>query len=257
MAQSSALLYALRHSECLIMDIIKDFLLLTVRIISLFPLLLIVTLFMGKRSVAELPVFDYLIVIALGAIAGADIADPNINHLHTAAATILIAILQRVVSMWTIKNRKLGKYITFEPTLVVQDGIFLVKNLRRIRYSVDTILQMLRENQVFDVGEVHLAIVEASGKLTVHKKPANQSVTLQDLGIQENGIGVSYPVIIEGKVHTEVLQAMNVTEGWLRQEILKQGILDLQEVFFASIDDKLQLRISTMKQTETGPQIIN
>ncbi|MCS3600250.1 uncharacterized membrane protein YcaP (DUF421 family) [Bacillus sp. JUb91] len=36
---------------------------------------------MGKRAIGELPIFDFLIIITLGAVVGADIADPSIKHL--------------------------------------------------------------------------------------------------------------------------------------------------------------------------------
>lgn len=45
--------------------------------------MLFVTIMMGRRSIAELPVFDFLVVITLGAVVGADLADPNIDHIHT------------------------------------------------------------------------------------------------------------------------------------------------------------------------------
>lgn len=66
------------------------------RIITILPLLLIVTLLMGKRAIGELPVFDFLIIVTLGAVVGADIADPSIHHLPTAMAIIGIGILQKL-----------------------------------------------------------------------------------------------------------------------------------------------------------------
>lgn len=66
------------------METVKEILVVYGRIITILPLLLVVTLFMGKRSIGEMPVFDFLIIITLGAVVGADIADPKIEHLHTA-----------------------------------------------------------------------------------------------------------------------------------------------------------------------------
>lgn len=56
-----------------------------------------------------------------------------------------MGILQKIVASWKISNRKLDKLLTFEPTIVIQDGKFLDKNLKKIRYSIDNVLQMLRE----------------------------------------------------------------------------------------------------------------
>lgn len=63
------------------MELWKELGIVTMRIATLFPLLLGVTLFMGRRSIGELPVFDFLIILALGSVIGADIANPQIEHL--------------------------------------------------------------------------------------------------------------------------------------------------------------------------------
>lgn len=81
------------------------------RIITIIPCLLIMTLFMGKRAIGEVPVFDFLIIIVLGAVAGADIADPDIPHVYTFLTIIAIGVLQIIVkieiktpSFWTNDN---------------------------------------------------------------------------------------------------------------------------------------------------------
>jgi uncharacterized membrane protein YcaP (DUF421 family) len=225
-------------------ELAKELLILLGRIITILPLLLVVTLVMGKRSIAELPVFDFLIIITLGAVVGADIADPDISHIHTAVAIVAIGLFQFFMSRWMIKNRTFGRIVTFEPTLVVRNGTFLVSNIKHIRYSLDNILQMLRENDVFDVNDVEIALVESNGKLTVQKKQSKEQVTLEDMGISKVAGGFSYPVIVEGKIYTDVLEKLNLTEAWLKQHLNKKGILDIERVFYASVNDKHELHIS-------------
>jgi uncharacterized membrane protein YcaP (DUF421 family) len=130
------------------MDFAKDSLLIAGRIATIFPLMLIIGLFMGKRSLGELPVFDFLVILALGSVVGADIAEPSVNHIHIAIAIILIGLMQRLVSSLTIKSRTFGKLISFEPTVVIHQGNLLVHNLKKARYSIDNILQMLREKDL-------------------------------------------------------------------------------------------------------------
>jgi uncharacterized membrane protein YcaP (DUF421 family) len=238
------------------MEMVKDLLLVYGRILTILPLMLLVTLFMGKRSIGEMPVFDFLIIITLGAVVGADIADPDISHIHTAAAITSIGLLQRLVSKWIIKNRLFGKLITFEPTAVIRNGTFLVGNLRRIRYSVDNVLQMLREKEIFDVNDVELALVEANGKLTVHKKPNKANVTVEDLGIAKMSGGVSYPVIVEGKIYPEILGQIKLTESWLKQQLNKKGITNIDQIFFASVNENHELHVSLFNNiTSSMPRI--
>ena len=92
------------------MELMKELLIVAGRTLTIIPLMLVITLYMGKRSMGELPVLDFLVIIIIGTIAGADLADPNISHIHTAVAIILIGLFQKVITTLTIKYRKLGMY---------------------------------------------------------------------------------------------------------------------------------------------------
>lgn len=224
------------------------------RIVTIIPLLLFVTLFMGRRSIGEMPVFDFLIIITLGAVVGADIADPSIHHLPTIVSIIAIGILQRVVSKWIISNRKIGRMITFEPAIVIWKGQLLHDNLRRIRYPIDNILVMLREHQIFDLSEVDTAIIESNGKLTVQKKVEKQNVTKEDLQIHPSTPHLlSFPLIMEGKIDQAVLFSLGLDENWLRKNLQKQGISDEKEVFFASINEEKHLSVSLYHPSSLSP----
>lgn len=226
------------------MEILKDFFILMGRIITILPLILVVTLIMGKRSIAELPVFDFLVIITLGAVVGADIADPEVQHLPTAIAIIIIGLFHIIVSTLKIKFRKFGHIITFEPTIVIQEGKFVVKNLRKIRYSIDNILQMLREKDVFDINDVYLGIVESNGAISVLKNPNKTEVTLEDMNLTKDTSSISYPVIIEGMLYKDVLIKLNLTEDWLNEQLINIGVKNIDEIFFASINDKKEFQAS-------------
>ena len=242
------------------MELIKEFSILAGRIITILPLLLIIILIMGKRSIAELPVFDFLVVVILGAVVGADIADPEIEHIHTAAAIVLIGIFHIIITTLKIKYRKFGHIITFEPTIVIQEGKFIVKNLRKIRYSIDNILQMLREKDVFDINDVHLGIVEANGNMSIIKKPGKTEVTLEDLNLTKDAYGISYPVIIDGVVEKNVLAKLNLTEDWLNQQLSNLGVKNAMEVFFATVNEKNEFHAllkNTIQNNDDLPPIYN
>lgn len=210
------------------LDTLKDIALVLGRIATIFPLLLAVTLFMGRRSIGELPVFDFLIIIALGSVVGADIADPNVEHLPTAVAIFAIGLLQKLVAFLVMRRRWFGKWVTFEPIVVVQDGRPIAANLRKVKYTLDNILQMLREAGVFDVGSVNIAILEANGKLSVY---------------ENNGKSISYPIVIDGRLERRTLKSLDLTEEWLHDR-LKAESMELGDVYFASLDEQRNLIVT-------------
>ncbi|WP_254853976.1 DUF421 domain-containing protein [Halobacillus salinus] len=213
------------------------------RIITILPLLLALTLYMGKRSVGELPVFDLLVLLVLGSVVGADIADPDIQHIHTIVAMLMIAILQKVIIWAKLNNRKVGKWLTFEPTVVIYKGKLIEKNIASIDYSIDNILGMLREKDVFLVEDVELAIIEANGMLSVKKSAETEAVTRSDQGIVHRGGGYEIPLILDGKVENKALDELGKTEEWLNEALTALGVLECRKVFYAAITNKGEMTV--------------
>ncbi|MFP7492889.1 DUF421 domain-containing protein [Terribacillus saccharophilus] len=221
-------------------EFIHDNLIVLVRIVTIIPLMLIVTLFMGKRAIGEMPVFDFLIVVILGALVGADIADPEIEHLPTAFAIIAIGLFQKAIVKWKISSRRIGKLLTLGPTVVVQNGTLLFENMEKIQYSIDNILFMLRQKSVFNIEEVETAVVEPNGTLSILLKPDVLPVTRKDLHLLQHTSAIAFPVISEGYIHHETLIYLSLDEVWLNSQLAAQNINDINQVFFASISQSLQ-----------------
>lgn len=235
------------------MELIKELGLVTVRIVTIFPLMLGITLIIGKRSIANMSVFDYLIIIALGAIIGADLADPAISHIHTAYTIIIIGLIQKYVAIGVLKHRKFGKWITFEPTVVIRNGHFQDRSLRKIHYTIDNILQMLRDKGVFDIRHVELAVVEANGDLSVEKISSQKPLTPNDIGINGGQASISVPVVLEGHIDARALEQMNLTPGWLMTQLQMIGIEDMDKIFFASVNGQHELHVSLKISDDPNP----
>lgn len=234
------------------MDILMDSIKVVGRIVTILPFLLFLGLYMGKRSIGEVPVFDFLVVLVLGAVVGADIADPKIDHIHTVVAMTAIAFLQKVLIYFKLKNRKFGKLMTFEPTAVVYKGEFLTENLKRINYSVDNILQMLREKDIFQVKDVGIAIVEANGKLSVSLTPEKQTVRVSDLNIEAKEMEYEVPIILDGEIQTGILERLKKDKEWLRLELEKQQVSGESRVFYAGVNSQGELNLTLKGQEKSG-----
>lgn len=213
-----------------------DITIVLIRILTIFPLVLFLSMMMGKRAIGEMPIFDFLIILSLSSVVGADIANPDINHIPTVAAIVAITILQRIVSTLSIRFRAFGKWITFEPTVVIEDGKFLVKNIRSIRYSVDDIFQLLRTKGAFNVQDVELAIIEANGEISILKKPAKDTPTASQLSISTPmQADITFPLIIDGVVSKEMLDYVGLNEKTLRTQLEAKGIIQLEDVFLCTM----------------------
>ncbi|OJU13273.1 MAG: DUF421 domain-containing protein [Clostridiales bacterium 43-6] len=214
------------------------------RIVSVMALILFLILKTGRRKIGELPIYDFLSVIVIGSVIGADISEPNIPHLPTLFAVVLIVALQYFVSCLLINNKKIAKKITFGPTVIIQNGQFIKSNMERLKYPIENVKAALREKDVFDLNEVAYAIVEGSGSISVLRKPQFLPLTPSDMNLNTTAKGLCIPLITDGKVYDGNLEQLKRDRKWLSIQLKQVDIEDFSKVFYADISSDGRLYIS-------------
>ena len=207
----------------------------TGRTIVVFVALLIFTRFLGKTQVGQLTFYEYISGITIGSIAGNMLAAEQEQFYYHFYDLALFVLLAYGIAHITLKSRPLRKLIEGSPVLVIKDGEILRENMRSMRYDLDELNAQLRENGVIDIKEVHYAILENNGTMTVVKKSAYQPVTRADLAI--NASEPKYPVelVMDGEIVEENLTG-NYTREWLDQKLREKGYTDITTVMYAIVD---------------------
>ena len=90
-----------------------------------------------------------------------------------------------------------------------------------------------------NLGDVEFAILETSGEITVVQKPEKRSTIPEDFGIVPEYEGISYDLIVDGKIMEDNLQKIGKNYEWLRRQVEKFA-LKPEDVFIATIDGKGQ-----------------
>lgn len=221
------------------------------KVLAIMAVLLAVWLAMGKRQLGDLTPFDFAVSITAGTVAGAGIADPRIGLGETIVSLILLGILQIVLSWLSLKYRALHHRLHHEPTVLVENGQIIKTNLRQVRLTVEMLLQLLREKDVFDITEVELAVLEPHGKLSVLKKAEFLPLSANQMNVAVAPNRILTPVILEGELQERVLQRMGFSAEQTA-ELKQQYGSDLHEVFVAFMDKDQQLYIIKEDVQESG-----
>ncbi|PKM45963.1 MAG: DUF421 domain-containing protein [Firmicutes bacterium HGW-Firmicutes-8] len=212
------------------------------RSVVTFFILLIFARILGKQQLSQLTFFDYIVGITVGSIA-ADTTDFNRDltlQMIGLASWMTLALILQIV---TLKSRKLSKFIDGDPVVVMKNGKILEKNMAKMRYKTKELLEQLRIKGAFNLGDVEFAILEANGELSVLKKSQRLPVTPSDLNMSTKYEGVSTSIILEGKVIRENLDKCGLSMDWLLNELKKQSVKNIEEVFIASLDTEGKLYI--------------
>ncbi|MFJ7851362.1 DUF421 domain-containing protein [Peribacillus frigoritolerans] len=223
------------------------------RSITSFSLLLVGTKILGKQTISQMTMFDFVATISLGAIAANLAFNTSIKVHHTIIAfTIYISIIF-LIALISLKNSKGRKFLAGDPTIVMQNGKILEGNMNKMRYTLDYLNQQLRERDIFNIEEVLFAIVETNGTLTVLKKPQFRNVTKQDLMIPvmpEQKLPIE--LIMDGEIIKENLEQNNIMFSWLESELIKRNLLK-HDVVYAVLAANGNLYVDTFRDHIHSP----
>ena len=141
-----------------------------IRTLILYAIVVFGMRIMGKRQLGELQPSELVVTILISNIATLPIENTNIPLLAGVVPILTLMCFEVVVSVCTLKNRRLRTIISGTPRVVISKGVIDQKELANLRYSVEDLLEQLRSSNIFDLREVELAIVETTGALSVYKK---------------------------------------------------------------------------------------
>ena len=209
--------------------------------------ILIFTKILGKQQISQLTFFDYVLGITIGSMAATLTTDLSSRAWPHWIGLITWALLGYLFQIFTVKWRFVSKMITGDPKIVIVDGLILEDTLKRMKYTAYDLVQLLRNKDVFDLKEIEFAILEPNGQLTEKKKSEYKNLTPKDMKIKTQPSKLSLDVIYDGIIIEENLKRLNKEKKWLLGQLKVQGIRDISEVFFATLDTSGGLYIDKYK----------
>lgn len=218
-----------------------------------FFTLLVLTRILGKRQLAQLNFFDYILGITIGSIASSLSIDPDLKFTPTWIALLLWTFWALVTSSLSLYSRRMRKMLDGEPTVVVQNGQILEGALKRLNYNVDDLRMQLRNKDVFSMAEVEFAIVEPGGQLSVLKKSQLLPATPDDLNIPTEYKGPATELITDGHIVHKNLTQLGLSDEWLREEVRRRGH-DVRDVYYAELDTQGNLYVDLHDDLQHVPQ---
>ena len=207
------------------------------RTIILYILVLITIRVLGKRQVGELQPADLVLTILLSEILVIPMQDPEIPLVHTFIPVLLLIGFEIVISVISLKSLRFRTLLQGNSLIVIRNGVVDQKQLQRLRFTVDDLLEALRKKDVFDITTVQYAIVETDGTLSVLLKPENKVPTAGELQVQLPDNGMPTVIISDGKVVETDFKECNMTPEKMKKLIQKKHI-DIKNVLLMTMDKK-------------------
>lgn len=185
--------------------------------IGLLSLVMVINL-TGKGNLAPSSAVDQIQNFVLGGIIGGMIYNESIGILQY--ITILMIWFCLVLSLRWLKTnlRFFKKYVDGEPVTIIRRGEIDVEACRKAGLTAHDIMFKLRNNNIFSIREVKQAVLEQNGQLLV---------------VQSGEENPRYPLITDGMVQENTLEAIGKTQDWLEERLREMGFGEISNIFLA------------------------
>ena len=207
------------------------------RTIILYIIVLIVMRFMGKREIGQLQPFELAISIMIADLATIPMAEPGIPITNGIIPILGLLVMHLLISVINLKSIKIREIICGKPSILIYRGRIQEENMKKERFTINELEERLRGDNIFNIGDVEYAILETSGQISVIQKPDKRTTIPEDFGILPEYEGISYDLVVDGKIMKENLEKLGKDYNWLLKQVEAFGIKP-EDALIATIDGK-------------------
>ncbi len=208
-----------------------------VRTALLFAIIIFVMRLMGKRQIGQLQPAELVVTILLSEVAAAPMVDKDIPLLYSLTALMLLTGVELLLSFLSLKSAKFRTILQGHSVLLIRNGVIDYAQCKNLRYTLDDILEALRQKDVFDISEVEFAVAETNGSLSVYLKPQYRTPTAEDLDCVPRDTGIPCALIADGEILWDALQENGVSRRSL-ELYLQSKKKQPQDILLLTVDGK-------------------
>lgn len=208
-----------------------------VRSIILYVIVLVVMRLMGKREIGQLQPFELAIAIMIADLASVPMSEVGIPIINGIIPILSLLVMHLIISFINLKSIKMRQLICGKPSILIYRGEINEKVLIKERFTINELQERLRANNINNLADVEYAILETSGQVSIIQKPNKRTTIPEDFNIMPEYEGISYDLVVDGKIMNDNLKILNKTYGWLKKEVNKFNI-EPEEALLVTVNAK-------------------
>ena len=191
---------------------------------------------MGKRQVGELKPHELVITILLSAVAVIPLEENSMPLANCLVPILLFISMEIITSVVSMKSLWFRNLLQGKPIFVIRKGKLDQNKLKQMRFTIDDIVDALRQKDIFDLSEVEDAVIETNGSLSVLPKAEYKPLTPNDVNISVTEKGTPITIVMDGKPISEYFNELKIKDSEI-ELILQTVNTDISKIMLLTIDD--------------------
>lgn len=207
-----------------------------VRTLVIYFALLITMRLLGKRQLGEMELSEFVLAALIADLAAHPLQDIGIPLINGLVPILTLFCCEVLISGATLKSVRLRSLFFGRPSVLILRGKVIQRELRKNRFSLDELMQELRNQGVLDISKIEYGILETDGRLNVILYASESPVTPAMLNIETSRD--AYPAIIinDGHVMETNLRHLGRDMNWLTKQLNERGVHSPSDVFLMTLN---------------------
>ncbi len=170
-----------------------------IRTFIIYLVVVVAVRLMGKRQIGQLQPTELVITIILSEIAASSVSDTQTPFVNSIIGVIMVVSLEIIFSFIALKSGSFRRVVEGNAVYIIKEGKLDIDALKKIRFSIDDLMEALRQKDVFDISDVEYAVVETNGSLSVMLRADKIPITLNTFGRKAKEKGMPVVVVSDGQ----------------------------------------------------------
>jgi uncharacterized membrane protein YcaP (DUF421 family) len=152
-----------------------------IRTVAVYLGLLILLRLAGKRDLAQLNTFDFVVLLLLSNVVQNAIIGNDTSLIGGLLGAAILVIGNSVIVRVVRTNERLVRLFEGSPSVLVRDGQLDHAAVKRLGLREEDVIQAVRHQGANDVQEVREAVLEPGGSIVVVLKEDEETATKADV----------------------------------------------------------------------------
>ncbi len=145
---------------------------IVLRAIVAYLFILLLTRVVGRRELSTLEPFDLILLVTIGDLVQQGVTQNDFSVTGALLAVGTIGVLSVLFSYLPWRFQILRPVLEGVPTIVVEDGKVVNKNLKRHRVTQEEVAAAARRQGIPKLSQVRWAVLETNGQISCIKQDA-------------------------------------------------------------------------------------
>ena len=209
------------------------------RSVILYFLIMLGLRLMGKRQIGELEPSELVLTMMISDLAAVPMQDYGIPLLAGIVPIVTLLSLAMLLSYISLQSLRFRELVYGPPSILIDEGRICQAAMRKNRYTLDELLEELREQGISCIEDVKYAVLENSGRLSILPWSQCTPPDAKTLGIKKEDT-VTLPIVLinDGRILQKNLAACGRDLKWLQQLLEKEQIASPAQVFLLTLDQQ-------------------